>query len=197
MNREIGDLLFVYKYLLRNKLVAHRASIVQTKYTSGTRKSWTIDTAQYDLMSHWPKFQLISPARFHKIYDLKPKACSWATYGFIGPNAAKNPLFFSSKRMLRKYPAPPSTHFSFNLNHMHAIWLHSTGFLSKFLQNLIGENLLSNTNIKDFVDDLYKTANLLPDPPGECEWNNREPEDKKSFGIIEFRITEKVENERG
>lgn len=194
--KEIGDLLFVYKYFLKNQLVAHRASIVQTKYKKGIRKSWTIDTGQFYLMSHWPNFHIIKPKpRKFKIYDLKPKTRSWATYGFVGPNAIEYPLFFSSQKILSRFSMTQFKHFSFNLGSMSGIWVYSAGYLSKFLQNLIGENLLNNSKIRDFVDDLYKIANLLPDPPGEFEWNDQESEEGKSFGIIEFKIAQEGEGE--
>jgi len=195
--REIGDLLFVYKYFLRNKLVAHRASIVQAKYTKGTRESWTIDTGQFYLMSYWPGFRIMKPKpRDSKTYKCTPKTRSWATYGFIGPNAVHYPLFFSSRKILSRYPMPQSEHFSFDLGSMPNIWVYSAGYLSKFLQSAIGENLLTNSKIRDFVEDLYKIVNLHPDPPGEFEWNDQETEEGKGFGIIEFRIAQEGEGEQ-
>lgn len=194
--KEIGDLLFVYKYFLNNKLVAHRASIVQAKYTRGMRKSWTIDTGQFYLMSYWPCFRVIKPKpRKFKIYDLEPRTRSWATYGFVGPNAIEYPVFFSSQRILSRYSMPKSEHFSFDPSSMPNIWVYTAGYLSKLLQDLIGENLLSNSKIRDFTNDLYRIVNLLPDPPGEFEWDDQESEEGKSFGIIEFKVVQEEENE--
>lgn len=189
--KEIGDLLFVYKYFLKNKLVAHRASIVQAKYTKGTGTSWKVDTSQFYLMNYWPNFHIIKPKpRKFKTYDLTPKTRSWATYGFVGPNAIAYPLFFSARRMLDVFRMPSSDPFYFNLNLMPAIWVYGAGFLSLLLQNLVGENLLNNLRVKNLVDDLYKIAGMLPDPPEEFEWNDEQTEEGKSFGIIEFKIVE-------
>jgi hypothetical protein len=195
LHREIGDLLFVFKHFLGNKLDAHRASIVQTKYTSGTRKSWSIETGQFLLMSYWPKFYMLRPAKYLQPYDLKPKMLSWAIYGFVGPNAIRYPLYYSTDRILRSrgLSIPLSKHFSFSLNSMPAIWVYSSGFLLKLLQGFIGENLFLNPEVKTLVEDLYKIANLLPDPHGEFEWNKEEFEERKNFGIVEFTITERSE----
>lgn len=193
LHREIGDLLFVFKHFLRNKLDAHRASIVQTKYTSGTGKFWSIDTGQFLLMSYWPEFCILKPRKFSKTYDLRPKMLSWAIYGFVGPNVNVYPLYYSADRILRSRKFPSSKHFSFSLNSMPTIWVYSAGFLSKLLGGFIGENLFLNPEVKTLVDDLYKIAKLLPDPPGEFEWNNEEFEEGNNFGIIEFTITEQSE----
>lgn len=96
--------------------------------------------------------------------------------------------------MLDIFSTPSSMHFSFNLGLMPAIWVYSGGFLSLFMQSLVGENLQTNTTVKSLVDDLYKIAGLIPDarahPPGEFEWTNEHSEEEGSFGIIEFTIAE-------
>ena len=146
-------------------------------------------------MNHWPPFQLVKPAKFSNVYVLEPWTRSWAIYGFVGPNAIEYPVYFSAQRMQEVYPMPASAHFSFNLNRMPAIWVYGVGLLSLFLQSFIGENLLSNPGIKSFVDDLYKTAGLLPDPPGEFEWNDQQSDEEKGFGIIEFTVAEEKRTE--
>jgi hypothetical protein len=190
VGREIGDLLLVYKHLRNGRLVGHRASIIQTKYTSGTSRSWSIDSGQYCLMNHWPPFKLVRPAKFSNVYVIKPRTRSWAIYGFIGPDAIEYPVYFSAQRILEVYPMPASAHFSFNLSRMPSIWVYSVGLLSLFFQSFLGENLLGNLGIKSFVDDLYKIAGLLPDPPGEFEWNDQRSDEIRSFGIIEFTVAE-------
>jgi len=42
---------------------------------------------------------------------------------------------------------------------------------------------------------LCRIVNLLPNPPGEFEWDDQESEEGKSFGIIEFRVVQEEENE--
>jgi hypothetical protein len=193
--KEIGDLLFVYKYFFNNKLVAHRASIVQAKYTRRMCKSWIIDTGQFYLMNYWPCFRIIKPKpRKFKIYYLEPKTRSWATYGFVGPNVTKFPVFFSSQLILSRYSMPKSKYFNFDLSSMPNIWVYTAGYLSKLLQDHIGENLLGNLEVTDLVNDLYKIVKLHRDPPGEFEWDNQESEEGKSFGIIEFKVVQEEEN---
>jgi hypothetical protein len=63
----------------------------------------------------------------------------------------------------------------------------------KFVQGLTGENLLSNRNVKAFVDDLYVVAKWKPGPPREPKWDNSENKEKEGFGIVEFTVvTEKA-----
>lgn len=69
---------------------------------------------------------------------------------------------------------------------MPKVWVYNFGFLSKLLQGSIGEDLFANMEIKVLIEDLYKLANLLPDPPGELQWDNEKSEDEEGFGIIEF-----------
>lgn len=198
IQRELADLLFVFKHLLNGQLDAYRASLVQTKFTSKTAKSWSIETGQFWLMTYWPTFHIVKPAKFSKTYDLEPRNLSWSLYGFVCPDAAEYPIYYSSKRILRAkgLSIPSSHHFSFALNHMPKVWVYNFGFLSKLLQGLIGENLLSNMEVKFLIEDLYKLANLLPDPPGEFQWGNERSEEEKGFGIIEFTLKDEGRYER-
>ena len=190
--RELGDLLFVYKHFSKGSLDANRASLVQTKYTGGTRKTWSIETGQFCLMTGWPMFTIVKPARFSKSYYFRPKAFTWATYGLVGPRAISYPLYFSSARIMRTYSsqASSSKHFSFTIQRDPMPWDFSSGFFSRFVHGLIGENLLSNSAVKTLVVDLYKVAKWIPDSPGEFEWSNEKSEKKGGFGIIEFVVTE-------
>jgi len=193
--REIGDLLFVYKHFSKGNLDAHRACLVQTKYTSGTRKTWSIETGQLCLMTLWPKFSIIKPVKFSKNYSLKPKTLTWATYGFVGPRADSFPFYFSSARILRTYRLQASSrkHLSFTLRSHPMPWDFSAGFLSRFVHALIGENLFIGSNVRILVNDLYKVAKWNPDPPGQFEWRREENEKEGDFGIIEFIVTEQRE----
>lgn len=200
VRREIGDILFVYKHLSSGRLDSHRGSLVQVKYAGDGHKSWVVETGQFCLMVHWPKFNVIKPARFFKTYDLEPNTLSWATYCFVGPNVTKYPLYFSSNRILRALPfrsVPSTRHFSFSLDLVSvASSIYGAGFLLRFLQGMMGENLFINLNTKILVNDLYKIARLVPDPPGELEWNSEEPEERGNFGIVEFTVTEERESIR-
>lgn len=185
---EMGDLLFIYKHFLNRVLDAYRAILVQVKYTKGKAKSWKIDTDQFYFLTQWPSFMIVRPA-FKKMYFIKPRTLSWATYGFVGPNAARYPLYYSSTRMLHHTKTVPSTK-SFSFPVQSGIgWDSSTSFLLKFVQGFIGENLLSSTTVKAFVDDLYIAVRWKPDPPGEPEWNDEKNEENEGFGVVEFTVT--------
>ena len=187
---EMGDLLFIYKHFLNGVLDAYRAILVQAKYTKGKKKSWEIDTKQFFFLTQWPIFKIARKA-FTQLHSIKPKTLTWATYGFVGPNAIRYPVYYSSTRMLRHKKTVPSTKsFSFPVQ-LGIGWDSSTSFLLKFVQGLVGENLLSSTKVKAFVDDLYIVVKWKPDPPGESEWNDEKNEEKEGFGVIEFTVTSK------
>ena len=185
---EMGDLFFIYKHFLNGVLDAYRGIIVQAKYTKGKKKLWKIDTDQFYFLAKWPSFMMVRPA-FKKIYSIKPRALTWATYGFVGPNATKYPLYYSSTRILRHAKKVPSTKsFSFPIG-SGVGWDSSTSFLLKFVQGLVGENLLSSTEVKAFVDDLYVVVKWKPDPPDETEWDDGKNEENEGFGVVEFTVT--------
>lgn len=182
---ELADLLFIYKHFLNGVLNAYRAIVVQTKYTKGKKESWKIDTDQFYLLTRWPRFRIVRPVS-KRAYSIKPRAFTWAVYGFIGPKAARCPVYYSSKRMVRKMTSIPSSNtFSFPVQKPIG-WDSSTSFLLKFIQGLVGENLLHNSKARTFVDDLY-FAKWNPNPPSESKWEN-ENEERGGFGIVEFAV---------
>jgi len=184
---ELADLLFVYKHFLNGVLDAYRAVLVQAKYTKGKKKSWKIDTDQFYFLTQWPRFRIVRPA-FKKSYSTKPRALTWSTYGFVGPNATRYPVYYSSERMLRQRTSFPSSNtFIFGVQTPIG-WDSSTSFLLKFVQGFAGENLLSNSTVRAFVNDLYVVAKWKPDPPGEPKWEN-ENEEREGFGIVEFTVS--------
>jgi len=190
---EIGDLLFIYKHFLNGILDAYRAIIVQAKYTKGKKKSWKIDTDQFYFLLQWPRFKIVRPAS-KKWHSIRPSTLTWASYGFVGSNATRYPLYYSSTRILRHKKAVLSTKsFSFAV-HPGVGWDSSTSFLLKFVQGLVGENLLSSVKVKSFVDNLYVVVKWKPDPPEELEWHEEKNEEKEGFGVVEFTVTsEQVE----
>ena len=193
--REMGDLLFIYKHFFKGNVDAHRAVLVQTKYTGSAKRTWSIETGQFCLMTLWPKFSVTRPTGFSNDLELRPKTLTWSTYGFVGPRAVNYPFYFSSTRILRTHrqQASSTKHFSFTLRSNPIPWDYSAGFLSRFVNALIGENLFANSAIKTFIDDLYKVAGWIPDPPGEFEWRNEKIQKEGSLGIIEFVVIEEGE----
>ena len=86
---------------------------------------------------------------------------------------------------------PSSKSFSFTVKSGIG-WDSSTSFLLKFVQGLVGENLMISTKVKAFVDDLYIVVGWKPDPPGELAWDN-EKKEGEGFGIIEFTVSTREE----
>lgn len=117
------------------------------------------------------------------------------TAKMVGSNATRYPLYYSSKRILG-YKGVISSTKSFSFHAKPGIgWDSSTSFLLKFLQGLVGENLVMSMRVKAFVDDLYIVAELRPDPPGEPEWGDEASEENEGFGIIEFNVREQSEKQ--
>jgi len=183
---ELGGLLFIHKYILKGEVDSYRATISQVTFTKSKERLWTINTNQFSFLTQWQRFKM-APA-FSKWYLLKPRMLTWATYGFLGPHISKYPFYYSSKRMFNYMITLPSTlSFNFPVN-TRIGWDSSTSFLHKFVQGLVGENLLANAPIKSFVDDMYSLFKWKPNHKRELkmtEANNGE----KCFGIIEFIVT--------
>lgn len=187
--REIGDLLFVSKFKTGNRIVKRTGVIVQSKFTGKRQRSWKgIDTAQLYLIFRWPDFTRVSPTP-QKAYSLSPSCLTWGTYAFLGSDAVNYPVYYTSSRILREYPHTLSQKtFTFNLKKLVG-WDTSPCFLMKQILCFIGEDLLTNSPIELFVDDLYKIVGLKPDPAGEFEWESTVTEESKGFGIVEFTVS--------
>lgn len=185
---EMGDLLLIFKHFLNGTLNAYRGIIVQAKYTKGNKRSWKIDADQFYFLTQWPRFQIARPTS-KTWHAIKPRAFTWATYGFVGLNATGYPIYYSSARMLRrKRTVPPTKSFSFSVQSRSG-WDSSTSFLLKFIQGFVGENLLSNAKAKAFVHDLYTIMRWKPDPPGDLEWDEENSKESEGFATIEFTVS--------
>lgn len=188
ITKELADLVLVYKHFVNGVLSNHRATLVQSKYTPKKRRSWRIDADQFFLMTQWPIFKIVSPKRFKNLFHVRPRTLTWSTYGFVGALALRFPVYFSSARILRlKTHIPLTKTFSFGLQTPSG-WDSSPSFLMKFLQGLVGENLLKNKSVKDLIRTLYILADWEVDPPDELERNFEKPEENKGFGIVEFTV---------
>jgi hypothetical protein len=185
-NVELEGLLFIHKHILKGKVDSYRATTIQVVFTKSKEKLWTINTNQFSFLIQWQRFK-IAPA-FSKWYSLKPRMLTWATYGFLGPHISKYPFYYSSKRMFNYTTTLPTTQsFKFPVN-TRIGWDSSTSFLHKFVQGLVGENLLTNTSIKLFVDDMYSLVKWKSNHKKELKMSEAKNGDKY-FGIIEFTVT--------
>lgn len=55
---------------------------------------------------------------------------------------------------------------------------------------LIGEDLFANSDIKLFVDEMYRVVGLKPDPPNEFCWGSFDGEEETTgFGVVEFTLS--------
>jgi hypothetical protein len=137
-------------------------------------------------MTQWPRFRIVKPL-FRKVFSIKPRTLTLATYGFVGSNATSYPLYYSSNRILRQIKSLPLYNtFSFSIQPSIG-WDSSPSFFLKFVQGFVGENLLHNLAANAFVNDLCIVAKWKPDPPGEPEWRNENVE-KRGSGIVEFVV---------
>lgn len=193
---ELSDLLLVVKYFENGSLKQFRAILGQIKFTSQKPKSWHIDTDQFFLMTQWPRFTIVSPARFRSTFHIKPKTSTWSSYGFIGPLATRFPIYHSAQRILKKKTLIPKTQsFSFNPRPPSG-WDSSPSFMIKFLQGLIGENLLKNKSALALIRALYIIAKWKVDPPDELEWISDKDAESNGMGIIEFTVNTEKESEQ-
>lgn len=191
IEKEIADIVLVYKHFTNGNMDAYRASLIQAKFSRNVRKiSWSgVDAGQFCLLSSWPTFLITSPLRFFKQYSLTPRNLTWSTYGLVGPDIIHQPIFYSADRMLRQLGAFPQdekflfvatpTRFDF-----------SQSYFLKFIQALIGEDLLTNSPVRNFIIDLYKIVDLEPDPPGEFERVGTDRIKKQPFGVVEFTVSD-------
>lgn len=185
---EMGDLFFICKHLTNNTLETYRALLVQVKFNKTRKRTWKIDTNQFHFLTCCPVFEIVKP-KVNKLYNLKPRNLTWATYGLVGKTSINYPIYYSSKRILKvKKSIPSSGSFNYNLKKING-WDSSTSFLSKLIHGIVGENLITNNGIKILVDDLYKIAKWKPDPPDEIEWNNEIRAEDRGFGIVEFIVS--------
>lgn len=184
--REIGDLLFISKFIRGHQIVRKRAAIVQSKFTGTGQRSWKgIDTAQFYFILRWPYFIRINP-KPQIAYSLFPSCLTWGSYVFVGPQAVNYPLYYTSSRIFREHPQILSQKtFTFHFKKLIG-WDTSPSFLMRQILCLIGEDLFTNSSIDSFVDDLYGIVGLRPDPPGEFEWESSIEERPKGFGVVEF-----------
>jgi hypothetical protein len=182
---ELCGFLFIHKHILKGDIDSYRAALIQIAFTKSTEKKWSINTDQFSFLTQWSRFK-ITPT-FPKWYFLQPQKLTWASYGFVGPQISKYPFYYSSKRMhkyIRKIPTTRS--FTFPVN-TRIGWDSSTSYLHKFVQGLVGENLLTNEPIKSFVEDFSSLGNVKTKPQREHR-KMIAINEQKGFGVIEFTV---------
>jgi len=188
--REMADLMFITKFKKGKRIIRKRATIVQAKFTKTTDRKWKgIDTAQLYLISKWPAFTMVSPSPQRK-YQLKPKSKAWGSYVFVGPNTLNNPVYYGAPRIGALDPNSFSQQtFTQDLNIVNGFDT-SPSFLMRQILCYIGEDLMANPAVANFVDDLLRMINLEPDSPDEFIWDSKESaEESSGFGVVEFTLS--------
>jgi len=190
-DKEVADILFVSKKIRNGQLINKKGILVQSKFTKKSITSWSgIDTAQFFLTYYWPSFTRIKPGPINGPYELEPNSLLWGTYAFVAPNSTNFPLYFSpSKILYLNQNLINQQTFTFTLSTFNN-YQTSPSFLMRLILCQIGEDLLTNQKIDNFVDELYRLVGLAPDPPDEFDWNQDDKEEKpKGLGIVEFTIS--------
>ena len=195
---EMGDILLIYKYVVNGTLIYYRGVIVQVKHTNTKKHTWHIDSNQFKFLVNWPIFEIVLP-RCNRYFYIQPQMLSWATYTFVGKNATRYPIYYSSSRMaqhrrMQNLQMMPNRDFSFSVK-PHFNWDCSGSYFMKFIQGLIGENLLKNNNARDLVHNICIMSGLEPDPPGEPDWREFKKSDEETFGVIEFTVKRNIQSE--
>jgi len=184
---EMGDILYIFKHRVNGNLVTRRGMVVQVKYTMEDRLRWHIDIDQFRFLCNWHPFHIVSP-QIPGNYTVHPRTNSWSMYGFIGPNAMNYPVYYSANRIRNhRGGIPAGDAFTYWILPYYS-WDTDTSFFMKLIQGYLGENLISNNNIAQFVNQLYRYMQWLPDPPEDPQWNGESIKGEKGLGIIEFTL---------
>jgi len=191
---EMGDILYIFKHIVNGNLEIRRGMVVQVKFTNEDRIRWHIDIKQFRFLCNWHPFHLVHPI-FPGNYTLHPRTNSWSMYGFVGPNALNYPVYYSANRIRNhRGGIPAGGSFTYWIR-PHYSWDTDTSFFMKLIQGYLGEDLLKNLNIAQFVNQLYVYMQWLPDPPGDPQWNGESIKGKQGLGIIEFTLESDIDFE--
>lgn len=191
---EIGDILYIFKHRVNGVIETRRAIVVQAKFTKENKRRWGVNIEQFRFLCEWHPFHIVSPV-LPGNHHLFPEARSWAMYAFFGPNALKYPVYYSANRIRNhRGGIPAGGSFTYYIK-PHYSWDTDTSFFMKLIQGYLGENLLKNINIAQFINQLYVYMQWLPDPPGDPQWNGESIKGKKGLGIIEFTLESENDSE--
>jgi len=191
---EMGDILFVLKHVVNGILEIRRGLVVQVKFTNEDMKRWHIDINQFRFLCNWHPFHIVRPM-IPGNYTIHPWTYSWSMYGFVGPYAMDYPVYYSANRIRNhKGGIPAGGSFTYWIKPYYS-WDTDTSFFMKLVQGYLGENLLMNHNVAQFVNQLYVYTQWLPDPPGDPQWDGETTMGTQGLGIIEFTLKSSIDRE--
>lgn len=186
---ELGDILFIVKFLKNNQFYCKTASILQAKYVKGFNTKWIIDSGQYHFMLYFPSFKLGSRNNtiHKKIFNLNPKRKTWSDYIFV--NQYDKQIIHTTNRI---YQAVGNRVLNQKLFTYHPnIYYSSTAnFFYYLLTGRYGELIKSSStsDIRYLIDTIYKIFGWKKDPPDEFQNLKSFEDDETGFGVVEITV---------
>lgn len=187
---ELGDILFIVKFLKCGILQGKTTCLIQAKFSRGN--NWHIDNFQFDFMLNFPDFKLGNKRNFihNRIFHLVPTKKTWSTYVFTHPT--EKPIFHTTTRIHNITGNLSSFQHQQSFTYYpHNFYAYFQMFLYNLLISKYGEFLSpsSTCDIKDLIDTIYRHIGWAPDPPAEFTDQGKIEDDEDSgFGIIEITI---------
>lgn len=213
---ELGDILFVVKYVHPlMELIEMRASFLQAKLTK--KDTWKITAHQQEFLMNPNKYKFKFGKKWGKKYQerqITSKSKWLFTYLLMSnqfPNLAASPEIVELWRQIscKDYPIPADffvpvfysktptfsgiTWYNRFVGGRYALWLYKFLKMQGIGGYLINNRHLSNRELKDLVDTIYRFVGLQPDPPDEFEGYYEEG----TFGVVEFTFTPTEERDVG
>lgn len=197
---ELGDLLVVVKYRLRDGTVERKSLIYQVKLSSGRSGHYQINANQLSLLSDWPSFEFGRANGLPQRFDISPLTTEFGSYLLFPRQRAEilingqcGPLYCKveqrgvgpTARAIRL--AGPSSvradQFPTSRGEVHNFFAH--------LCFEVGEHHDWNPQVRNLVDAIYRFAGWQPDPPDEFRGfynDTKNPREEFGFAIIEFLV---------
>lgn len=206
---ELGDFLFVIKYLDNGDIIDNRALFFQAKYSNDSN-DFKIELHQFHFYIQIENIKFNFGKTTYKKSAMKPiiwekisKPKEFGDYILLGP---RNVLDLYTSEIAFQYNHFKEGHFQYNLNQMHhgCIYFNSNHFLRcNYLSPLFnfilpfGRGNKIEGNFKIFIDLIYKKLGMIPDPPDENEsfWEENEQNHINGFGLIEITIDNRKESD--
>lgn len=213
---ELGDILFVVKYVhTPMRPIEMRSSFLQAKLTK--KNTWKITAHQQEFLMNPNKYKFKFGKKWGKKYQerqITSKSKWLFTYLLMStqfPNLTANPEIVDLWRQkpCKDYTIPANflvpVFYSKTPTFSGFVWYNkfiSGGYalwLYKFLRknglggHIVNNGRVSNLELKDLVDAIYRFVRLQPDPPDEFEGYYEEG----TFGVVEFTFIPTEERDVG
>jgi hypothetical protein len=196
---ELGDLLFVVKYINNNKIIDKRALFFQAKYNNSSSQ-FPIELHQFHFYKQIDNIEFKFGNSVYKNLGVTPihwknisATNEFGDYILLGNNYAVD---VSINEIASQYEHKKTGHFNYDLDficarhcrrHHHKTCCAAKSPLFDFLTPFGKGNLIYG-QFELFINLIYKHLGMIPDPPEENEgfW---EESSKEGFGLIEITIS--------